>query len=31
VLQLARVLGHRDIKNVMIYYNEDAADIARRL
>jgi integrase len=31
VLQLARVLGHRDIKNVMIYYNEDAADIAKRL
>ena len=31
VLQLARVIGHRDINSLMIYYRESAADMARRL
>lgn len=31
VLQLARVIGHRDLKSLMIYYNESAADLAKRL
>lgn len=31
VLQLARVIGHRDPKSLMLYYNESAADIATRL
>ena len=31
VLQLARVIGHRDLKSLMIYYAESAADMARRL
>lgn len=29
--QLARALGHRTLEHIMVYYNEDAADIARRL
>lgn len=31
VLSLARMIGHRDIRQLMTYYNESAADIARRL
>ena len=31
VLALARVVGHRDIRMLMIYYNKSAADIAREL
>ncbi|GAB2494244.1 tyrosine-type recombinase/integrase [Arenimonas alkanexedens] len=31
VLQLARVIGHRDPRSLMIYYNESAADMAQRL
>lgn len=31
VLQLARVIGHRDIKSLMLYFNETATDLAARL
>lgn len=31
VLQLARVIGHRDLKSLMHYYAESAADMAMRL
>ena len=31
VLALARMVGHRDIRMLMIYYNKSAADIAREL
>lgn len=31
VLDLARMIGHRDIRSLMIYYNEHASDIAARL
>lgn len=31
VLQLARVIGHRDPKSLMLYYQESAADMAKRL
>lgn len=31
VLDLARIIGHRDIKQLMIYYREDAKKIAKRL
>lgn len=31
VLQLARMIGHRDINSLMIYYRESAADMAKRL
>ncbi|MBL4768001.1 MAG: site-specific integrase, partial [Rhodobacteraceae bacterium] len=31
VLALAKMIGHRDIKMLMTYYDEDAADLARRL
>jgi integrase len=31
VLELARVVGHRDPKSLMHYYRANAADIARRL
>lgn len=31
VLSLARVTGHRDLKSLMIYYNESASDMAHRL
>lgn len=31
VLDLARMVGHRDIKQLMTYYNESAASIADRL
>lgn len=31
VLELARVIGHRDLKSLLIYYNTSAADLAKRL
>lgn len=31
VLTLARILGHRDLKSLMVYYRESAEDIAKRL
>ena len=31
VLDLARVVGHKDIRKLMIYYNESAEDIAGKL
>lgn len=31
VLELARMVGHRDLRMLQIYYNETAADIAKRL
>lgn len=31
VLALAKMIGHRDIKMLMTYYDEDAADLAKRL
>jgi len=31
ILDLARMIGHRDIKSLMIYYRESAADIADKL
>lgn len=31
VLDLARVTGHKDLKKLMIYYNESAEDIAAKL
>ena len=31
VLQLARVIGHRDLASLMIYYNEFAASLAKQL
>lgn len=31
VLQLARVIGHRDPRSLMIYYRESAADMAKQL
>jgi integrase len=31
VLQLARVIGHRDPRSLMLYYHESAADMALRL
>jgi integrase len=31
VLQLARIIGHRDPKSLMIYYDESASDMAKRL
>lgn len=31
VLDLARMVGHKDIRKLMIYYNESAEDIASRL
>ena len=31
VLDLARMIGHRDIKNLMIYYRKTAADISDKL
>ena len=31
VLQLARVIGHRDLKSLMHYYAESASDMAKRL
>jgi len=31
ILDLARAVGHRDIKSLMIYYNESASELARQL
>lgn len=31
VLALARMIGHRDIKELMTYYNESASDISKKL
>lgn len=31
VLELARVIGHRDVRSLMIYYQTDADDLADRL
>lgn len=31
VLQLAQMIGHRDLKSLMHYYRESAADLAKRL
>jgi integrase len=31
VLELARIIGHKDLKSLMLYYNESAADLAKRL
>lgn len=31
VLDLARMVGHRDLRQLMIYYNESAEDIAGRI
>jgi integrase len=31
VLELARVIGHRDIKSLMLYYHADADELADRL
>ncbi len=31
VLTLAKITGHRDIRQLMIYYNESAAEIAKRM
>lgn len=31
VLELARVIGHRDLKSLLIYYDADASELAKRL
>lgn len=31
VLELARVIGHRDVKSLLLYYNVSASDLATRL
>lgn len=31
VLELARVIGHKDLKSLMLYYNTSASDLAKRL
>lgn len=31
ILDLARVIGHRDLKSLMVYYNADADELADRL
>jgi len=31
VLELARMVGHRDLRMLQIYYNESAAEIANKL
>ncbi|MRV72585.1 tyrosine-type recombinase/integrase [Duganella sp. FT92W] len=31
VLELARVVGHKDLRMLQVYYNESAADIAKKL
>jgi integrase len=31
VLQLARMIGHRDVRSLMFYYNESASELAKRL
>jgi len=30
-LELARMLGHRDLKQLQIYYNTRASELAKRL
>ncbi|XP_018402186.1 PREDICTED: putative integrase/recombinase HI_1414 [Cyphomyrmex costatus] len=30
ILELARVIGHRDVKSLMIYFRADASELARR-
>jgi hypothetical protein len=29
--QLARALGHRTLEHIMVYYNEETSEIARKL
>ena len=31
VLDLARMVGHKDLRQLQVYYNETAADMAKRL
>ena len=31
VMELTRVIGHRDLKSLLIYYNPSADDLADRL
>ncbi|MEP1613482.1 MAG: site-specific integrase [Roseobacter sp.] len=31
VMALARMVGHKDIRQLMVYYNEDAEELAKRL
>lgn len=31
VLELARIVGHRDLRNLQIYYNESAEELAKKL
>jgi integrase len=31
VLELARVIGHKDLKSLLLYYNTSASDLAKRL
>ena len=31
ILDLARMIGHRDIRSLSVYYRATAADIARKL
>jgi hypothetical protein len=31
VLALARMIGHRDLRMLQVYYNESAAELAKRL
>jgi integrase len=31
ILALARMVGHRDLRHLQVYYNESAASIATRL
>jgi len=30
-LELARMVGHKDLKMLLVYYNESADEIAKRL
>lgn len=31
ILELARMIGHKDIRQLQVYYNETAAEIAKKL
>ncbi|WP_058048192.1 tyrosine-type recombinase/integrase [Janthinobacterium sp. Ant5-2-1] len=31
ILELARMVGHKDIRQLQVYYNETAAEIAKKL
>jgi integrase len=31
VLELARIVGHKDLRNLQIYYNESAEELAKKL